>query len=149
MPRSSVRSSASWKCERPTPRQSVSTRPRASCLSRGVQVIIRRPILARCARTRWCCAAHCAKVEFDMPDHYDVLRELGLLPEWRLRAGAAPPCIRPAAPVASDSAPEQTAMLRDVAATDRPARIAALAWTDFAADVAACEACSLCKTRNR
>src|SRR5439155_21526820 len=68
---------------------------------------------------------------------------------WRLRAGAAPPCIRPAAPVASDSAPEQTAMLRDVAAIDRPTRIAALGWTDFAADVAACEACSLCKTPNR
>ena len=84
-----------------------------------------------------------------MPDRYDVLRELGLLPEWRLRAGAAPPCIRPTAPIASDSALEQTAVRCDVGATDRPARIAALGWTDFAADVAACEACSLCKTRNR
>jgi uracil-DNA glycosylase len=84
-----------------------------------------------------------------MPDRYDILRELGLLPEWRLRANAAPPCIRPDAPVASDSAPGQTAVLRDVAGTDRRARIAALGWTDFAADVAACEACSLCKTRNR
>jgi uracil-DNA glycosylase len=84
-----------------------------------------------------------------MPDRYDVLRELGLLPEWRLRTGTTRPASHGAAPVARDAAPEPTVMLRGVATTDRPARIAALDWTDFAADVAACEACSLCKTRNR
>jgi uracil-DNA glycosylase family 4 len=84
-----------------------------------------------------------------MPDRYDILQELGLLPEWRSRAGTARPFVHRATLVASDSAPEQATVQRDIAATDRPARIAALDWTDFATDVAACEACALCKTRNR
>jgi uracil-DNA glycosylase len=84
-----------------------------------------------------------------MPDRYDVLRELGLLPEWRLRAGVARPDVHRDAPVASDSAPEQAAVQRDSATPNRTARIAALSWADFAADVAACTACALCKTRNR
>ncbi len=84
-----------------------------------------------------------------MVDRYDVLRELGLLPEWRLRDGTVRPPGHRAAPVARDSALAREFVLRDAGATDRPARIAALGWTDFAADVAACDACTLCKTRNR
>ena len=37
----------------------------------------------------------------------------------------------------------------DVDAAPRAARIAALTWTDFAADVDACNACGLCRTRRR
>ena len=59
----------------------------------------------------------------------DVLAELGLLPRWRLRA---PPAVA-GAPVADD----------------RLARIARLAWADLAADIDACTACGLCRTRNR
>jgi len=84
-----------------------------------------------------------------MVDRYDVLRELGLLPEWRLREGTARPPSHRAAPVARDSALAREFVLRDAGVTDRPARIAALGWTDFVTDVAACDACLLCKTRNR
>jgi uracil-DNA glycosylase len=59
----------------------------------------------------------------------DVLAELGLSPQWRLR-------MRPAA--AGTSIPE-----------DRMARIATLAWTELASDIDACTACGLCRTRNR
>ena len=59
----------------------------------------------------------------------DILAELGLSPQWRLR-------MRPAA--AGTSIPE-----------DRMARIATLAWTELASDIDACTACGLCRTRNR
>jgi len=58
---------------------------------------------------------------------------------------AAPAAVAPgpdAAPHAEPSTPPS-----DPAA--RRARIAALAWTDIAADVAACTACGLCRTRQR
>lgn len=84
-----------------------------------------------------------------MTDRHDILQELGLLPEWRLRARAARALDRGAAAVAHESASEYAVVPVDAAVPDRAARIAALEWTDFAADVAACEACSLCKTRNR
>ncbi len=84
-----------------------------------------------------------------MPDRHDILRELGLLPEWHLRADAARPAVPVAVPLASDSVVEQAVVLREPSVPDRQARIAALEWTDFAAAVAACDACSLCKTRNR
>jgi len=59
----------------------------------------------------------------------DVLAELGLSPRWRLRMPA----------MATDaSMPEH-----------RVARIASLAWTELAADIEACTACGLCRTRNR
>jgi uracil-DNA glycosylase len=93
-----------------------------------------------------------------MADRYDVLRELGLLPQWRLRdAGHG------AAETGSPSGEVAAASTAGAAATDRPAaavqvfaqpadrlqHIATLAWPDFAADVAACTACGLCQTRNR
>jgi DNA polymerase len=84
-----------------------------------------------------------------MPDRYDVLQELGLLPQWRLRADATRAYARCGAPVAADSAAEPAAVRRDTLNLDRASRVAALGWTDFAADVAACTACTLCKTRNR
>ena len=61
----------------------------------------------------------------------DILVELGLAPTWRRRnAVALPP------PPSQDS-------------ESRSARIGALAWADFAADVDACTACGLCRTRNK
>jgi uracil-DNA glycosylase family 4 len=59
----------------------------------------------------------------------DVLAELGLLPRWQLRGATAP-------------APEPPP-------TDRLARIARLDWQAFAADVDACVACGLCRTRKK
>ena len=57
-----------------------------------------------------------------------MLSELGLLPRWRVRAAHRAAA---AAPV------------------DRLTRIAALTWSAFAADVDACDACGLCRTRNK
>jgi uracil-DNA glycosylase len=81
----------------------------------------------------------------------DILTELGLVPMWRRRVAGDH------APVDSDAetlalvarafpagAPEPTQ-----ANPARDARIAALTWTDFAADVDACNACGLCKTRHK
>ena len=77
-------------------------------------------------------------------DRSEILRELGLLPVWRLRARAA--ASRPSAIV------EEPAVESAVAAPalpDRLQRIATLEWRDFAADVSACTACALCRTRNK
>jgi DNA polymerase len=65
-----------------------------------------------------------------VPTRDDILAELGLTPVWRRRAGSAP---RPAAAPPSD----------------RAARIAALGWRDFAADVDACTACALHRARKK
>ena len=80
-----------------------------------------------------------------MVDRSDVLRELGLLPVWRLRAlprDVTPPVMRDAAVDPAPAAP------RSVAA-DRIARIATLGWSDFSADVQACTACGLCRSRRQ
>jgi DNA polymerase len=60
-----------------------------------------------------------------MTSRGQILSELGLTPRWRLRTAAAP-------------VPD-----------DRLARIASLDWATFDADVAACQACGLCRTRAR
>lgn len=71
----------------------------------------------------------------------DVLAELGLAPRWVLRhAPIAPADPVPVARSAPGTVPDATARL---------ARIAALTWDGFAADVAACTACKLCPTRNK
>jgi uracil-DNA glycosylase family 4 len=66
-----------------------------------------------------------------MPTRDDILDELGLAPVWRLRERAVPVTTADASPV------------------DRTARIAALEWRDFAADVEACTACGLCRARKK
>ena len=90
-----------------------------------------------------------------MSSRDDVLIELGLTPTWRRRgaAGAGRSEILGAASV-PDEKPEPRAAIARVSVpspTDamRSARIAALSWTDFAADVDACNACGLCRTRNK
>ena len=94
-----------------------------------------------------------------MANRDDLLQELGLWPRWTMRqreaAAASPPVTAmPGAsplPIAvADSAPRAVARGAPAASDDaRAARIAALAWDDFAADVDACIACGLCRTRNR
>jgi uracil-DNA glycosylase len=79
-----------------------------------------------------------------VPDRYTILRELGLTPVWRLRTR-----VEAGAPVAEDAAPEPSARTRNGAEPDRATHIATLEWRDLAADVAACTACGLCKTRKQ
>src|SRR5690348_10262148 len=75
-----------------------------------------------------------------------MLRELGLLPVWRFRVHgreAAPPStLRDAAVDPGRRAPASDAAERSV-------RIATLEWSDFAADVRACTACGLCRSRRQ
>jgi DNA polymerase len=80
-----------------------------------------------------------------MVDRSDVLRELGLLPVWRLRLplrDVTPPVMRDAAVDPVRTAPVS-------GAEDRIARIARLGWSAFAADVQACTACGLCRSRRQ
>ena len=84
----------------------------------------------------------------------DILRELGLLPLWRLRDVSAG--VAETRDVVSSYVAEATATFNVVAPrpsreppVDRVQHIAALEWPEFAADVAACTACGLCRTRNK
>ena len=81
-----------------------------------------------------------------MADRSDMLRELGLLPLWRLRllpvAVAAPAVLRDAAVDPARAAPES-------ATAERSVRIATLGWSNFASDVQACTACGLCRSRRQ
>ena len=87
-----------------------------------------------------------------MIDRNDILQELGLAPLWRLRraqcrARALPaplPAVHVARDAASDMRPSRPAR-RTIAWRASPR----CEWHDFAADVAACTACELCKTRQR
>ena len=93
-----------------------------------------------------------------MIDRSEVLRELGLLPVWRLRARPPVPGVQ-GAPMRDATAVHAAAVVEHASvvpigevllpADERLRRIAALEWRDFARDVAACTACSLCKTRNK
>jgi len=96
-----------------------------------------------------------------MADRVEILRELGLLPLWRLRgkgigqhersSPAQPPSTMPGAasvePRAALSAQPPQATANDSSARLR--RIAALDWKAFASDVEACTACGLCRGRNK
>ena len=77
-----------------------------------------------------------------MASRDEILRELNLAP-WRLRAGTP----------ASAAAPGVAAIAKRLVSVEDPAarraRIAALDWTTFDADVAACTACPLCRSRKR
>src|SRR5580704_8600288 len=93
-----------------------------------------------------------------MAERKEILRELGLLPLWHLRRtapNAAPTQqkgVEPAAAHGTDvMAKGDAPTLSRVPASDahRLRHIATLDWPEFAADVAACTACGLCKTRNR
>ena len=83
----------------------------------------------------------------------DILVELGLTPTWRRRApGSASPAA--VASVAPESAALRATLPLPAPAPSqegaaRGARIAALDWGEFSAAVDACNACGLCRTRNK
>jgi DNA polymerase len=72
----------------------------------------------------------------------EVWRELGLLPRWRLAAAdesiASDPIL--------DRAPGESGAPSEARREDR---IAALGWDELPADIAACSACGLCRTRRQ
>jgi len=74
-----------------------------------------------------------------MATRHEVLAELGIAPVWRRRADTAAP-----SPADSDAG-----VVTPAGGDARLARIAALSWDAFAADVDACTACTLCRTRRR
>jgi len=92
-----------------------------------------------------------------MPSRDDMLAELGLTPVWRLRVrtdGArgtdAQTAARGDAHPVDDAERDGHGFHGPEADTDaRTARITALEWRDFASDVDACTACTLCRTRRK
>jgi len=97
-----------------------------------------------------------------VPKRDDILTELGLVPTWRLRgpAGAGTtdgpePAARPdrdarSAERSNAARPHAEAAVPDEEADSRRAqRIATLEWRDFAADVDACTACGLARSRKK
>jgi DNA polymerase len=79
----------------------------------------------------------------------DILAELRLAPTWRLRAGALGAGGGPLAAGTSlaGGEPVAEAAAHPVTTDERSARIATLDWDALAADIAACTACGLCRTR--
>ncbi len=86
-----------------------------------------------------------------MPDRDEILTELGLTPTWRLRERRTRPSEQPAREstaalrTSAEGPADETGLPPDA----RMARIATLEWRDFAADVDACTACSLARTRKK
>ena len=83
-----------------------------------------------------------------MPRRDEILTELGLAPTWRRRASAG--FDGGASDVAVDRQRRRSATPAPPADPEaRAARIATLEWRDFAADVDACVACGLCRSRRK
>ena len=76
----------------------------------------------------------------------EILRELGLAPAWRLRASVASGATE-AVEIAEPPVVRSIVTVEDPSA--RRARIAALDWDALDADIAACTACPLCRSRKR
>jgi len=101
------------------------------------------------------------KVTIIVADRIEILQELGLTPVWRLRAryrSGAPvapsavhesPLAAPPSPHAVQPYPQSVSEAREAGAGNRITRIAMLDWAHFSADVSACTACDLARTRNR
>ncbi len=89
-----------------------------------------------------------------MTERIDILEELGLTPVWRLRVvyrGAATPAahtVHESRPVAVQPVTGSRPTVAQPDREPRAARIAKLDWAHFAADVSACTACGLARTRN-
>jgi DNA polymerase len=83
-----------------------------------------------------------------MSRHDEILTELGLAPAWHRRA--RPGFDRaPEAPAAAAKPPGAPSAVAFASPEARAERIAALEWRDFAADVDACVACALSRTRRK
>ena len=84
-----------------------------------------------------------------MATRLEILAELNLAPVWRLRGAAGEAAAgEVVAPVRATVVP-LVVPGASTAVDERRARIQALEWDAFAADVDACTACGLCRTRNR
>jgi DNA polymerase len=72
-----------------------------------------------------------------------ILREIGLVPLWRLRetAPAAAEPLEVATPAAADEAVS--------AVRERPPRVASMGWDELKSAVAECRACRLCEQRKQ
>ncbi|MBK6394285.1 MAG: uracil-DNA glycosylase [Betaproteobacteria bacterium] len=83
----------------------------------------------------------------------EILRELKLAPEWRLRSDATAGQDGPVETASARGASPASPSSRPIVAAEDPVarreRIAALDWDAFEADVASCTACGLCRSRNR
>jgi DNA polymerase len=83
----------------------------------------------------------------------EILRELKLAPEWRLRGDATAGRDGPVETASARGASPASPSSRPIVSAEDPAarreRIAALDWDAFEAAVAACTACGLCRSRNR
>ena len=92
-----------------------------------------------------------------MPTRDEILRELGLAPRWTLRVAAAAEAatlpatadVSPAPVAAKPVAPRSAEVIALKPVGERLARIAALDWDGLIADIEACNACGLCRTRTR
>ncbi|MEO6410272.1 MAG: uracil-DNA glycosylase, partial [Burkholderiaceae bacterium] len=99
-----------------------------------------------------------------MASRNDILAEMRLAPRWRLRTSAGlkdaaafaviDDSTTSAASFGASATIESAVQVRNVRETEddgdaRRERIGALTWPAFAADVAACTACGLCRTRNK
>ncbi|HWZ71369.1 MAG TPA: uracil-DNA glycosylase [Casimicrobiaceae bacterium] len=89
-----------------------------------------------------------------MAERIDILQELGLTPLWRLRAQYRSDAMSMAPHAAKEpplAAPQVDAVNESPQAglQNRVTRIATLDWAHFAADVSACTACGLARTRNK
>jgi DNA polymerase len=92
-----------------------------------------------------------------MATREEILRELNLAPTWRRRAQpVAAPAQAVGVAIADGVKGSSIARIVPLRATPAPmdpdarrAHIQALEWEAFAADVDACTACGLCRTRNR
>jgi DNA polymerase len=86
------------------------------------------------------------------PDRDLILREMGLGPVWRLRApAAAVPAGQGASATTADAGQAQATAPAAVpaAAPSALAPLAAMAWDELAATVAACRQCRLCEVRKQ
>src|SRR5207302_3200673 len=121
------------------------------CADRKTQQLlsagVARPPARRCAgdatRARTAVAAFGVKT---MATRAEILEALGLWPLWRQRpdfwssSSSTTPIAEKSATFRSDRADDDDM---------RRARIAALSWQAFAADVDGCIACELCRSRNK
>jgi DNA polymerase len=80
-----------------------------------------------------------------MATRVEILEELGLLPLWRQRGAAPESGAGGGAEAHAGAASEPMAAQAEA----RIQRIAALTWERFAADVDACTACGLCRSRKK
>ena len=92
-----------------------------------------------------------------MATRTEMLEELGVAPQWRLRATAAAPAapaarspeVAPAVAKEPGRGAGAGAAAAPEGADARVARIERLDWDAFAADVDACTSCGLCRTRHK